>query len=54
MPTGSCFNRAMAYEDNGDLKNAYLDYLEAAELNPAWDQPARQLTRFNVRRSPNS
>ncbi len=48
------FNRAMAYEDTGDLKSAYLDYLEAAQLNPGWDQPAQQLVRFNVRRSPGS
>ena len=48
------FNRAMAYEDTGDLKSAYLDYQQAADLNPAWDQPARQLARFNVRRTPDS
>ena len=48
------FNRAMAYEDSGDLKSAYLGYLEASQVNPAWDQPALQLARFNVRRSPDS
>jgi tetratricopeptide (TPR) repeat protein len=48
------FNRAMAYEDAGDVKRAYIDYRKAAELNPAWDQPARQLARFNVSRSPAS
>ena len=48
------FNRAMAYEDTGDFKSAYLDYLEAAALNPGWDKPAQQLVRFNVRRSPGS
>jgi len=46
------FNRAMAYEDAGDLKRAYLDYRKAAELNPGWDQPARQLARFNVSHTP--
>ena len=46
------FNRAMAYEDAGDLKNAYVDYRKAAELNPGWDLPARQLTRFNVSHTP--
>jgi len=46
------FNRAMAYEDTGDLKRAYLDYRKAAELNPGWDQPARQLARFNVSHAP--
>jgi len=53
-PDQVLFNRAMAYEDTGDLKNAYLDYLAASELNPGWDQPAHQLARFNVRRSPGS
>lgn len=48
------FNRAMAYEDAGDLKRAYIDYRKAAELNPSWDQPARQLARFNVKASPAS
>jgi len=48
------FNRAMAYEDSGDLKHAYIDYRKAAELNPGWDQPARQLARFNVKQSPAS
>jgi tetratricopeptide (TPR) repeat protein len=48
------FNRAMAYEDQGDLKHAYIDYRKAAELNPSWDQPARQLARFNVDRAPAS
>jgi len=42
------FNRAMAYEDQGDLKRAYLDYRQAADLNPAWDLPAKQLARFTV------
>jgi len=42
------FNRAMAYEDQGDLKQAYLDYRQAADLNPAWDLPAKQLARFTV------
>jgi len=46
------FNRAMAYEDSGDLKRAYLDYRKAAELNPGWEQPARQLARFNVSHTP--
>lgn len=46
------FNRAMAYEDAGDLKNAYQDYRMAADLNPGWDLPARQLARFSVSRSP--
>ena len=42
------FNRAMAYEDQGNLKLAYEDYRQAADLNPNWDQPARELARFTV------
>ena len=42
------FNRAMAYEDQGDLQQAYQDYRKAADLNPGWDLPAKQLARFTV------
>lgn len=44
------FNRALAYEDQGETKLAYLDYQAAARLNPGWDLPARQLARFAVER----
>ena len=46
------FNRALAYEDAGDLKHAYIDYRKAAQLAPSWEQPARQLARFNVSQTP--
>lgn len=42
------FNRALAYEDQGETKLAYLDYQRAAELDPGWDLPAKQLARFSV------
>lgn len=42
------FNRALAYEDLGDSKNAYIDYRAAADKNPSWDLPAKQLARFSV------
>ncbi|HMA49996.1 MAG TPA: tetratricopeptide repeat protein [Magnetospirillaceae bacterium] len=42
------FNRALAYEDQGDTKQAYIDYRAAAETNPDWDLPAKQLARFAV------
>jgi tetratricopeptide (TPR) repeat protein len=48
------FNRAIAYEDQGDLKLAYLDYRAAAEINPGWSLPSEQLARFTVSRSPSS
>ena len=42
------FNRALAYEDLGETKLAYLDYQAAAQLNPGWDLPVKQLARFSV------
>ena len=53
-PERVLFNRALAYEDQRDLKRAYLDYRQAAELNPTWDKPAHELARFTVARSPES
>jgi tetratricopeptide (TPR) repeat protein len=43
------FNRAMAREDMGDLKGAYVDYARAAQLAPQWDQPKQQMNRFTIR-----
>jgi tetratricopeptide (TPR) repeat protein len=48
------FDRAMAREDDGDMKGAYLDYRKAAQLAPTWDAPKQQLARFTVAHSPNS
>jgi len=42
------FDRAMAREDSGDLRGAFADYRQAAVLNPTWDAPARELTRFRA------
>ena len=42
------FNRAMAEEDLGNLKAAYLDYRKAAELAPGWEKAAKELARFKV------
>lgn len=44
------YNRAIAQEELGKVKEAYYDYLKAAEIKPDWDQPKMQLTRFQVRR----
>jgi tetratricopeptide (TPR) repeat protein len=48
------FDRAMAREDDGDMKGAYLDYRKAAQLAPTWDTPKQQLARFTVAHSPTS
>ena len=49
-PEKAWFNRAMANEGLGDLKAAYQDYSKAAELDPAWDAPKKELMRFSVKR----
>lgn len=49
-PEKAYFNRAIANEELGHVKEAYLDYLKASELAPDWEQPRQQLTRFTVRK----
>lgn len=48
-PAQAYYNRAVAYEESGDMRSAYNDYLRAAELAPTWDAPRLELTRFQVR-----
>ena len=48
------FDRALAREDDGDAKGAYLDYRKAAQLDPTWDTPKQQLARFTVAHAPTS
>src|SRR5690606_38511947 len=40
------FNRGIAHEETGNLRQAYQDYLKAAELDPQWDAPQQELSRF--------
>lgn len=49
-PAKAYFNRAVAYEGIGDVDDAYIDYQEAAVLQPSWDLPKRELLRFTVTR----
>lgn len=42
------YNRATAHEETGNLRQAYLDYQKASELNPDWEEPKLQLQRFTV------
>jgi tetratricopeptide (TPR) repeat protein len=49
-PEKAWFNRGMANEGLGDLSSAYQDYSKAAELDPQWDAPKRELMRFSVKR----
>lgn len=47
-PAKAYYNRALAYEGLDDAKSAYFDYQKALELQPDWDAPREQLTRFSV------
>jgi tetratricopeptide (TPR) repeat protein len=44
------FNRGVAHEELGQLREAYKDYLKASELNPVWEDPKRELARFTVKK----
>ena len=47
----SYYNRALAYEAVGNVKEAYYDFLKASELAPAWELPKTQLARFQVKKA---
>lgn len=48
-PALAYYGRGLAHEYLGDLKSAYYDYKRAEKLEPEWDQPRLELTRFTVR-----
>ncbi len=45
------YNRGIAYEELGNVREAYQDYLKASELDPLWEEPKQELTRFSVKRN---
>lgn len=47
-PEVAHYMRAVAHEILGDAKNAYLDYKEAAALEPNWRDPQVALRRFQI------
>jgi tetratricopeptide (TPR) repeat protein len=47
-PAKAYYNRALAYEGLDDAKSAYFDYRKAIEIQPGWNAPKEQLTRFSV------
>ena len=47
-PSLAYFVRAMADEDDGNLRAAYNDLQRARDLEPDWDQPAIELRRYRV------
>ena len=49
-PQKAYFNRGIAHENLGDVTAAYRDYTKAAELDPDWQAPKNELTRFTVKR----
>lgn len=48
-PARAYFNRGIAYEESGNVRAAYYDYLKASELAPEWEEPKQELARFSVR-----
>jgi len=44
------YNRAAANEALGYAQRAYRDYQQAANLDPSWDRPKKELARFQVTR----
>ena len=47
-PSRAYYNRGVAHEELGQVREAYGDYRRAAELAPNWDQPRTELARFRV------
>lgn len=48
-PEIAYYTRAVANEIMGEVRAAYEDYRMAARLKPEWDEPRKQLQRFEVR-----
>jgi tetratricopeptide (TPR) repeat protein len=42
------YSRGVLHERNGNIRQAYYDYKKAHELAPDWDEPARDLERYQV------
>jgi len=47
-PEKAYFNRAIGYEELGNDKGAYFDYLKASQIAPGWAAPRQELVRFTV------
>ena len=48
-PALAFYTRGIANEHRGDIRAAYADLVRARELEPAWDLPAKELARYQVR-----
>jgi tetratricopeptide (TPR) repeat protein len=42
------YSRGVLNERNGNIRQAYYDYKKAHELAPDWDEPTRDLARYQV------
>lgn len=47
-PEKAYYNRGLMLERLDDFEGAYRDFRRAQELNPAWELPGRQLSRYQV------
>jgi tetratricopeptide (TPR) repeat protein len=47
-PARAYYNRGVANEELGNVREAYEDYQRAAQLAPQWGQPRIELARFQV------
>ena len=48
-PELAYYGRAVANELTGQVRAAYLDYLQASRIDPKWRDPKADLARFRVR-----
>ena len=48
-PALAFYTRGLINENQGDVKAAYADLVRARDLEPGWELPARELTRYQVR-----
>ena len=51
-PAKAYYNRGLADDYLDDEKAAYFDYLKASQLDPDWEAPKKELTRFTVTTAP--
>jgi lipoprotein NlpI len=49
LPAAAYYGRGLANEDSGNIRAAYADLKRAAALEPEWDEPVRELARYQVR-----
>lgn len=48
-PALAFYGRGLAYEEAGNARAAYADYVRARDLAPKWSLPTRELARFQIK-----